>query len=195
VVFERAAIDGVMLIIPKRFGDLRGYFVETFRSDLFESEIGPFTFVQDNRSFSARVGTVRGLHYQLRPRAQGKLVSCPEGALLDVAVDIRAGSLTYGRSVMVELSAENACQLWVPPGFAHGFCTLRPDTVISYKVTDFRSPEHERGLAWDDPALGIDWPITPEEAILSEKDRMHPKLADIDANFVYVADDARASVA
>ncbi|WP_105381747.1 dTDP-4-dehydrorhamnose 3,5-epimerase [Neorhizobium alkalisoli] len=195
MVFERAAIDGVMLIIPKRFGDLRGYFVETFRADLFESEIGPFTFVQDNRSFSARVGTVRGLHYQLRPRAQGKLVSCPEGALLDVAVDIRAGSSTYGRSVMIELSAENACQLWVPPGFAHGFCTLRPDTVISYKVTDFRSPEHERGLAWDDPALGIDWPIRSEDAILSEKDRTHPKLTDIESNFVYVADDDRASVA
>lgn len=184
-----------MLIIPKRFGDLRGYFVETFRSDLFEAEIGRFTFVQDNRSFSSRVGTVRGLHYQLRPRAQGKLVSCPEGALLDVAVDIRSGSPTYGLSVTVELTAENACQLWIPPGFAHGFCTLRPDTVISYKVTDFRSPEHERGLAWDDPALCIDWPTTSAEAILSEKDRTHPNLADIDSNFVYVADDHRASVA
>ena len=184
-----------MLIFPERFGDVRGYFVETFRADLFEAKIGRFTFVQDNRSFSARVGTVRGLHYQLRPRAQGKLVSCPEGALLDVAVDIRAGSPTYGQSVLTELSAENACQLWIPPGFAHGFCTLRPDTVINYKVTDFRSPEHERGLAWDDPSLGIDWRIKPEDAILSEKDRTHPKLADIDANFVYVANDGRASVA
>lgn len=183
--FEETKLSGVFLITPKRFGDARGYFMETFRASLFESEVGSFTFVQDNKSFSAEVGTVRGLHFQLNLRAQGKLVSCAAGALLDVAVDIRQGSPTYGQMVKAELTAENGCQLWVPPGFAHGFCTLQPNTVISYKVTDYYSPDHDRGLLWNDPALAIDWPVTEDNAILSDKDKKQPKLSELETNFVY----------
>ncbi|TWD57306.1 dTDP-4-dehydrorhamnose 3,5-epimerase [Agrobacterium vitis] len=185
--FETTKISGVFLITPKRFGDARGYFVETFRENLFQREVGDFHFVQDNQSFSAEVGTVRGLHFQLNPKAQGKLVSCAAGGLLDVAVDIRKGSPTYGQFVTAELSQENGCQLWVPPGFAHGFCTLKPNTVISYKVTDYYSPENDRGLLWNDPAIGIDWPVVEGQAILSDKDQKQPKLSDLDANFVYQA--------
>lgn len=185
--FETTKLSGVLLITPKRFGDARGYFVETFRASLFEREVGSFHFVQDNQSFSAEVGTVRGLHFQLNPKAQGKLVSCIAGALLDVAVDIRQGSPTYGQFVTAELSPENGCQLWVPPGFAHGFCTLKPNTVISYKVTDYYSPEHDRGLLWNDPAIGIDWPVDQNKAVLSDKDQKQPKLSDLQANFAYQA--------
>ncbi|WP_284539427.1 dTDP-4-dehydrorhamnose 3,5-epimerase, partial [Pleomorphomonas sp. T1.2MG-36] len=129
--FERSSLDGLFLVVPRRHGDARGYFVETFREDLFSAAFGPVHFVQDNQSMSAEVGTVRGLHFQLNPRAQGKLVRCLVGAILDVAVDIRRGSPTYGQHVKVELSADNGQQLWVPPGFAHGFCTLEPNTVIA----------------------------------------------------------------
>jgi dTDP-4-dehydrorhamnose 3,5-epimerase len=185
--FERQPIPDLVVIIPKRFGDGRGYFMETFVAKLFESEVGQFHFVQDNRSLSAEVGTVRGLHYQLDPKAQGKLVSCSAGAMLDVAVDIRAGSPTYGRHVAVELTAENARQLWIPSGFAHGFCTLEPNTVVSYKVTEYYSPEHDRGMLWSDPALGIAWPVAADKAVLSDKDRKQPFLADAQANFTYTA--------
>lgn len=159
--------------------------METFRLNLFEREIGPFSFVQENRSFSAQIGTVRGLHFQLAPKAQGKLVSCSSGALFDVAVDIRHGSPTYGQAITAELTAENGCQLWIPFGFAHGFCTLKGDTVISYKVTDYYSPEHDRGLLWNDPALEIDWPVGPDEAVLSDKDKLQPKLAELHTDFVW----------
>lgn len=185
MLFERLNIEGPILIVPKKFGDSRGYFMETFRASLFEAEAGHFKFVQDNRSMSAEVGTVRGLHFQLEPKAQGKLVSCTAGALLDVAVDIRSGSPTYGQFVAEELSAENAHQLWVPPGFAHGFCTLEPNTVISYKVTDYYSPEHDRGLLWNDPALDINWPVSADKAILSDKDGMQPTLATLGSVFQY----------
>lgn len=178
-------IPGVLLIRPKKFGDHRGYFMETFRKNLFEAHAGPVRFVQDNRSFSAEVGTVRGLHFQLPPKAQGKLVSCTAGRLLDVAVDIRHGSPTYGQSVSAELTAENGEQLWIPAGFAHGFCTLVPDTIISYKVTDYYSPEHDRGLLWNDPAIGIDWPVSQEAAVLSDKDRRQLVLADLPSSFVF----------
>lgn len=187
--FDRMTIDDVILISPKKFGDPRGYFIETYRADIFETEVGPFTFVQDNRSYSAEAGTVRGLHFQVHPRAQGKLISCSSGAILDVAVDIRAGSPTYGKFVAVELSAENALQLWLPPGFAHGFCTLTANTVITYKVTDYYSAEHERGLLWNDPALGIKWPIAPDKVILSEKDRKQPTLAELPSSFIYAVKD------
>jgi len=182
-------IDDVILITPKKFGDPRGYFIETFRADIFESAIGLFTFVQDNRSYSAEAGTVRGLHFQIHPHAQGKLVSCSSGAILDVAVDIRAGSPTYGKFVAVELSAENALQLWLPPGFAHGFCTLVANTVVTYKVTDYYSAEHDRGLLWNDPALGIEWPVAADKAILSEKDRRQPTLAELPSSFIYAVND------
>jgi dTDP-4-dehydrorhamnose 3,5-epimerase len=189
VRFEGTTIEDVLLITPKKFGDHRGYFIETFRADIFESEVGPFTFVQDNRSYSAEAGTVRGLHFQVHPRAQGKLVSCSSGAFLDVAVDIRAGSPTFGRFTAVELSAQNALQLWLPPGFAHGFCTLTADTVITYKVTDYYSAEHERGLLWNDPALEIEWPVAPDKTILSEKDRRQPTLAELPSSFIYAVND------
>jgi len=189
VRFEGMTIDDVILITPKKFGDPRGYFIETFRADIFESAIGLFTFVQDNRSYSAEAGTVRGLHFQIHPHAQGKLVSCSSGAILDVAVDIRAGSPTYGKFVAVELSAENALQLWLPPGFAHGFCTLVANTVVTYKVTDYYSAEHDRGLLWNDPALGIEWPVAADKAILSEKDRRQPTLAELPSSFIYAVND------
>lgn len=185
--FEPTSIPSVVLITPKRHGDARGYFMESFRADMFEAEVGPITFVQDNQSLSAEVGTVRGLHFQLNPRAQGKLVRCIAGAILDVAVDIRQGSPTFGQHVTAELSADNGCQLWVPVGFAHGFCTLEPDSIISYKVTDYYSPEHDRGLLWNDPDLGIDWPVDPQKAILSAKDQVQPRLADVVSNFAYAA--------
>ncbi|EUB96513.1 dTDP-4-dehydrorhamnose 3,5-epimerase [Rhizobium sp. CF080] len=185
--FDGTTIEDVLLITPKKFGDSRGFFIEAFRADLFESEVGPFVFVQDNRSYSAEVGTIRGLHFQAHPRAQGKLVSCSSGAILDVAVDIRTGSQTYGKFVAVELSAENALQLWLPPGFAHGFCTLTANTVVSYKVTDYYSAEHDRGLLWNDPAVGIEWPVTADKAILSEKDQRQPTLAELPSSFIYAA--------
>jgi dTDP-4-dehydrorhamnose 3,5-epimerase len=185
LLFEKLAIPCVVLIKPKKFGDARGYFMETFRQSLFEEEVGDFTFVQDNQSLSADVGTVRGLHFQLAPRAQGKLVRCIAGSILDVAVDIRTGSPTYGQFVSAELTSENGHQLWVPPGFAHGFCTLAPSTEVSYKVTDYYSPEHDRGLLWNDPVIGIDWPVDVNNVVLSGKDTAQPVLADLKDGFVY----------
>lgn len=179
------SIPGPVLIACRRHGDARGYFTETFRQDFFENAVGPVRFVQDNQSMSAETGTVRGLHFQMNPKAQGKLVRCLFGAVLDVAVDIRRGSLTYGQHVKVELSADNDHQLWVPAGFAHGFCTLEPDTVIAYKVTNYYSPEHDRGLRWNDPALAIEWPVGEDKAVLSAKDRVQPLLSACEADFVY----------
>jgi dTDP-4-dehydrorhamnose 3,5-epimerase len=178
---QRFAIDGPVLIRPKVHGDARGYFFEAFRQDLFEREIAPgVSFVQDNQSLSQQVGTVRGLHFQRAPRAQAKLVRVLRGAILDVAVDIRPGSPTFGQHLAVRLSSEEKNQLYVPAGFAHGFCTLEPDSEIHYKTSDFYSPEHDRGLAWDDPALGIDWGVSATAAILSERDRKHPRLASLE---------------
>ena len=179
MLFERMTIPEIVLITPKKIGDTRGYFMETFRQNMFDAEVGYHAFVQENRSFSSEIGTVRGLHFQLNPKAQGKLVSCIAGALLDVAVDIRRRSPSFGRHVAVELTAENGCQLWVPPGFAHGFCTLLPNTEISYKVTNYYSAEHDRGLLWNDPELGIDWPIDREKVVLSDKDKWQPVLSEI----------------
>jgi len=172
-------IPGVKLFIPRHIGDERGYFAETFRADIFAEHVGDLAFVQDNESMSARPGTVRGLHFQSKPHAQGKLVRCTAGALFDVAVDIRKDSPTYGRWVGETLTPDNGKQLWVPPGFAHGFCSLEPDTVICYKVTGYYSAECDKGLAWDDPAIGIDWPAAADPDTLSAKDRVQPKLADL----------------
>jgi dTDP-4-dehydrorhamnose 3,5-epimerase len=177
--FTRLAIPDVVLIEPKRIGDSRGSFLETFRLDRFTAEIGPVTFVQDNQSRSARKGTVRGLHFQRAPRAQGKLVRVIAGAVLDVAVDIRAGSASFGRFVTAELSADNDRQLWVPPGFLHGFCSLTDHAELVYKVTDYYSAEHDAGVRWDDPDIGISWPVAPGEAVLSDKDRAAPLLRDL----------------
>ncbi len=176
--FRSTEIEDVVLILPGRIMDARGYFSETFRDDLFKENVAPVDFVQENQSFSSEIGTVRGLHYQTEPHAQGKLVRCLSGAILDVAVDLRKASPTYGRHVRRELSAENGLQLWIPPGFAHGFCTLSPSTTVFYKVTDYYSPDHDRGVQWNDPALAIKWPVSSDGAILSDKDRSHPRLAD-----------------
>lgn len=173
------AIPDVKIIRPKKFGDSRGFFSETYSKKAFEAAGLHYDFVQDNQSLSAEVGTVRGLHFQLAPFAQDKLVRVVKGAILDVAVDIRKGSSTYGQHVAAVVSAEEWNQILVPIGFAHGFCTLEPDTEVIYKVTNFYSAEHDRGLLWNDPELGIDWPIAADKALLSDKDRKQPRLADL----------------
>lgn len=177
------AIAGVKLFTPRHIGDERGYFAETFRADTFADHCGTHAFVQDNESLSVKVGTVRGLHFQSMPRAQGKLVRCTAGALFDVAVDIRHGSPTYGKWVGETLTPENGKQLWVPAGFAHGFCSLKPNSVICYKVTDYYSAECDKGLRWNDPDIGVVWPDIADADTLSDKDRQQPLLADLPAYF------------
>jgi dTDP-4-dehydrorhamnose 3,5-epimerase len=176
-------IAGPVLLTPKKFGDERGFFSETFNARTISPLIGEHTFVQDNQSLSRPVGTIRGLHFQIAPMGQGKLVRVVRGAIFDVAVDLRRASPTYGKHVAVTLSAENWSQFWIPVGFAHGFCTLEPDTEVIYKVTEYYSPECDRGLAFDDPALGIDWPKLAGEYLLSPKDKLHPRLSDLPASF------------
>lgn len=179
------AIADVKLIAPKIFRDDRGFFSETFNLRALASGGVTGDFVQDNHSLSVQKGVVRGLHYQLPPAAQDKLVRVTRGSILDVAVDIRKGSPTYGRHVAVILSADNWEQLWVPKGFAHGFCTLEPNTEVVYKVTDYYAPEFDRGLRWNDPDLDIKWPVTAERAILSAKDAVTPVLRELGSPFRY----------
>lgn len=180
---QQTAIPEVKLIVPRRHGDHRGFFSETYNQQALAEHGIDLRFVQDNHSLSAERGIVRGLHYQEPPFAQDKLVRVVRGGILDVAVDIRAGSPTFGRHVAVELSAENWRQLLVPTGFAHGFATLQPDTEVIYKVTDYYAPDHDRGLRWNDPELSIAWPVPEDEAILSDKDRVQPYLKDLDLVF------------
>lgn len=180
---EPLAIPDVIKITPIRFSDSRGYFSEVYKDRWFRDTVADCGFVQENQSLSSTVGTVRGLHFQAAPFGQGKLVRCIAGAIFDVAVDIRAGSPTFGRWVSAELSAENGDQLWIPVGFAHGFATLCRDTVIDYKVTAPYSAEHDRGLRWNDERLGIDWPVAEGDAILSDKDRTQPVLAELQSHF------------
>lgn len=171
-------IPDLKLFVPKKHGDHRGFFSEVYSRKALR-EIGiDVEFVQDNHSLSTQPGVVRGLHYQVPPTAQAKLIRVVRGAILDVAVDIRRGSRTFGQHVACELSEENWRQIYVPVGFAHGFVTLRPNTEVLYKVTDYYSPGDERGIRWDDPALAIQWGIDATTAILSERDRKHPFLAD-----------------
>lgn len=172
-------IPDVKIIRPKKFGDHRGFFSETYTKKAFEAAGLHYDFVQDNQSLSAEVGTVRGLHFQLPPFAQDKLVRVVRGAILDVAVDIRKDSPTFGRHVSAVISAAEWNQILVPIGFAHGFCTLEPDTEVIYKVTNYYSPEHDRGLLWNDPELGIDWPVSADKARLSDKDHKHPTFAQL----------------
>lgn len=175
---ERLAIPDVLLITPKMIGDDRGFFSEVWKQaalDEFGMKLG---FVQDNHAFSRDQGVLRGLHFQLAPMAQDKLVRCTRGAILDVAVDIRRSSPTFGQHVSAVLSAANWQQVLVPVGFAHGYVTLEANTEVIYKVTSYYSPQHDRGIAWDDPALGINWGLSAEAAILSAKDKVQPKLAD-----------------
>lgn len=178
---QTGAIEGLMMVRPRQFGDDRGRFAETWRSAHFESAVGtPVTFVQDNESVSGE-GVLRGLHFQVPDRAQGKLVRVVHGAALDVAVDLRRDSPTFGRHQMAMLSGENRWQFWIPAGFAHGFLTLEPNTVFSYKCTEVYSPEHERALRWNDPDLGIDWGI--DAPLLSPKDADAPFFSDFDTPF------------
>lgn len=174
----RFDIEGPVLIEPRRFADPRGIFSEVWKAST-HAEIGITTsFVQDNHSLSRPKGTVRGLHYQRPPTAQGKLVRCVRGAILDVAVDIRRGSPSFGKFVAVELSAENWKQLWIPRGFAHALCTLTEDTEVLYKVDAPYDPATDSAIRFDDPAIGIPWPIPAAEALLSDKDRAAPLLAE-----------------
>jgi dTDP-4-dehydrorhamnose 3,5-epimerase len=170
------AIPGVKLIRTKRFSDGRGYFCETFQRSAFAEQGILCDFLQDNQSCSDRIGTVRGLHFQRPPFAQTKLVRVLNGAIIDVAVDLRRSSPTFGKHVAIELDSESGEQLLVPSGFAHGFCTLQPQTVVFYKVDQVYAPSHDSGINWADPALAIEWPVTASEAHLSPKDRMLPML-------------------
>lgn len=179
-------IPGPKLFVPRHIGDERGYFAETFRADIFAGHCGDFTFIQDNESLSVKEGTVRGLHFQTEPHAQGKLVRCTAGALFDVAVDIRHGSPTFGQWIGETLTPDNGRQLWVPPGFAHGFCTLVPDTVIAYKVAgSYYSAECDKGLRWNDVAIGIAWPEVADPATLSPKDQRQPGLGELPTLFPF----------
>ncbi|REK55423.1 MAG: dTDP-4-dehydrorhamnose 3,5-epimerase [Thermobacillus sp.] len=181
-VFE-TMLPGAKLIEPAVFGDHRGFFMESYNEEVFRRHGITHKFVQDNHSLSVEAGVLRGLHYQLNPKAQTKLIRVTAGAIYDVIVDIRQGSPTYGKWQGFILSSANKRQLLVPKGFAHGFCTLVPNTEVQYKVDEFYSPEHDRGIAWNDPSLGIDWPTSAP--ILSEKDGKHPQLAEAENNFVY----------
>jgi dTDP-4-dehydrorhamnose 3,5-epimerase len=172
-------IPAVKVLLPKKFGDHRGFFSEVYSDKLLAGLGVDARFVQDNHSLSAEKGVVRGLHYQLPPMAQDKLIRVVRGAIMDVAVDIRRGSPTFGRHVACLLSADNWKQMFVPAGFAHGFATLEPNTEVLYKVTNYYSPSHERGVRWNDPKLGINWHFAERDAVLSERDRKHPMLAEM----------------
>jgi len=184
VQIEATSLPGVMALVPRRFGDARGWFSESWnRRTLRAAGLDLPDFVQDNHSLSTAPGTIRGLHYQAPPHAQGKLVRCGRGRLLDVAVDARRGSPTYGRWVAAELSFENGRQLWIPAGFLHGFATLEPDTEIVYKCTDHYAPDCDGAVRFD--SLGIDWGVAPDAAQLSPKDAAAPAFADWVSPFLW----------
>lgn len=184
---EALAIPGLLLVTPKVFRDDRGFFVETYTGQKFTEAGIPDVFVQDNHALSRAKHVVRGLHLQCPPVPQGKLVRVVRGSILDVAVDVRHGSPTFGRHAAVTLTADNFQQLWVPPGFLHGYATLEADTEVIYKVTGAYAPECDRGVQWDDPALGIVWPVGAAEAVLSPKDRTNRPLAEHPVYFRYQA--------
>jgi len=180
---DRLEIGDVLRIVPRKREDARGYFVETYNAGRFAEIDVCARFVQDNQSCSTQAGTVRGLHFQVPPRAQAKLVRVVRGAIMDAIVDIRRGSPTYGRWCGTNLSAAGGEQLFVPRGFAHGFCTLEADTEVAYKVDDYYAPECDLGILWNDPEIGITWPVNPAAAILSDKDRGLPRLRDFASPF------------
>jgi dTDP-4-dehydrorhamnose 3,5-epimerase len=171
-------IPDVVMFQPRVFGDTRGYFCETFRQDVFEKYIGSVNFVQDNESMSS-YGVLRGLHFQKPPYTQSKLVRAVKGKVLDVVVDIRIGSPTYGQYVSVELSEENRNMLWSPKGFAHGYCVLSETAIFSYKVDAFYAPDYDAGMQWNDPEINIDWKIPSVDIKLSEKDKSHPSFQEV----------------
>ena len=178
-------LPAVRIFSPRRYQDKRGFFSEIWREEAMIRAGINVRFVQENHALSHHAGTIRGLHFQIGPSAQGKLVRCVRGSLLDIALDIRHGSPTFGRHATVVLSGENGKQLYVPAGFAHGYCSLVPDTEVTYKVTAYYDPASERGVAWDDPALGIEWPIKAGDAVLADKDRTFGRLADLPRFFAY----------
>ena len=186
---EQTVLSGVLVVTPQRHGDDRGWFAETFNSGRMAAAGIDAVFVQDNHSMSARVGTLRGLHYQKPPHAQDKLVRCSHGAIFDVAVDIRIGSPTYAKWVGVELTAENGRQLLVPKGFAHGFVTRAENSEVQYKCSDVYAPDCDAGVRWNDPDIGIDWGLSGDPVlsgpVLSGKDQMQPLLKDIEPSFIW----------
>lgn len=177
--FRTFDIEGPIEIVPKKNEDERGYFSEIFRADLFRRQAGSVEFVQDNQSLSIRAGTIRGIHFQSRPAAQGKLVRCVAGSVFDVAVDLRQGSKTYSQWTAITLSSETNNQFWIPVGFGHAFCTLEPNSVISYRVTDYYSSDNDKGVLWNDREIAIEWPLLADPATLSAKDRVQPLLAGL----------------
>ena len=177
-------IEGVFIIEPRIFKDARGYFFESFSAREFQEKVSAITFVQDNESLS-RYGVVRGLHFQRPPFTQSKIIRVIKGAILDVAVDIRKGSPTYGQHVSVELTEDNHRQLFIPQGFAHGFSVLSEEALIQYKCDKFYEPKSEGGICWNDPSLNIDWRIPSDKVVLSEKDTKHPLLKDYDSDFAF----------
>lgn len=183
----KTEIDGLVIIEPKVFGDHRGYFFESFSERDFNSQVRDVRFVQDNESKSS-YGVLRGLHFQKPPHAQSKLVRVVKGAVLDVAVDIRKGSPTFGQHVSVELTEDNHRQFFIPRGFAHGFVVLTDEVIFQYKCDNFYAPQYEGAIAWDDPDLGIDWKVPADRIVLSDKDTKHPRLKDADWLFDYNED-------
>lgn len=181
MIVTRLSLNDAMVIEPTVHGDSRGFFMESYNDSFFKQHGITYNFIQDNQSLSAEAGVLRGLHYQLNPKAQTKLIRVLTGAIYDVIVDIRKSSPTFGQWVGVILSEHNHRQLLVPKGFAHGFCTLVPNTQVLYKVDEYYSPENDRGILWNDPALGIDWPTS--NPTLSDKDQRHPLLKDAEMNF------------
>ena len=181
--FERLAIPDVILVTPKRHGDARGFFSETFRADIYDAEGIKGPFVQDNLAYSEDQFVLRGLHYQIAPSAQAKLVTCTRGRIFDVAVDLRKRASTFGQHVAVELSAETGQHLYIPVGFAHGYLTLTPGSEVRYKVSAYYSPDDERALKWNDPELGVAWPLEGASPILSEKDVAAPALETLKDTF------------
>ena len=176
-------IPEIKIIKPKKFGDPRGFFSETYNKQALVQAGVALDFVQDNHSLSVSRGVIRGLHFQTSPFAQDKLVRVVRGGIFDVAVDLRRGSPTFGQHVSAVISAEEWNQILVPVGFAHGFCTLEPNTEVIYKVTNYYSPAHDKGVRWNDPALGIDWPIDPSDATVSDKDKLQPLFSELKSFF------------
>ncbi len=182
----KTKLPEVLILKPRVFEDGRGFFTETYNLKRAHEMAGlPTNFVQDNASLSRQKGTVRGIHFQKPPFAQDKLVRVLKGRILDIAVDLRIGSPNFGKSVGVELSADNFLQLFIPKGFGHAFCTLEDDTEVQYKVTDYYAPEHDSGIIWNDPDLNINWPFAEGELLLSDKDKILPHFADLEQVFVY----------
>jgi dTDP-4-dehydrorhamnose 3,5-epimerase len=185
VRLQQTDLRDVLAITPSRSSDSRGYFSETFREDWFTANVAKVTFVQENQSLSVSAGVVRGLHFQSAPSAQGKLVRCLSGSIFDVAVDIRKGSADYGKWTAVTLTAADGNQLWIPAGFLHGFCTLAPNCLVSYRVTSYYNKDAEKGVRWDDAEIGVVWPDAANPALLSPKDANQPLLSALPDYFYY----------